>query len=204
MEIVRFGDGTELSLSGELNVERPVNTYTSSTQTNPSIATFGAGNYVITWQDDSGHDGGYQNDIRGQLFNTIGDSVGEEFRVNTYFSTHQYQRSQESVGSLKDGGFVVTWMDQSGHDGGSGWDIRAQRYDASGSAVGTEFMVNTWTSSSQYQPSVAGLEGGGFVITWEDHGGSSHNGGQNSDIYGQLYDAAGARVGGEFRVNATQ
>ena len=61
---------------------------------------------MVTWQDDSGHDGGSGTDIRGQVFTPGGAPLGEEFRVNT--TTYQTQ-SDPSIASLSDGGFVVTW-----------------------------------------------------------------------------------------------
>ena len=36
------------------------------------------------------------------------------------------------------------------------------------SKAGTEFRVNTTTSSNQYQPTIAALSTGGFVVTWQD------------------------------------
>ena len=153
---------------------------------------------MVTWQSNNQDGSGYG--IYGQLYNPIGDTIGEEFQVNSYTSGQQYVRSQESVATLEDGGFIITWMDQSGHDGGSGWDIRAQRYDVSGGPTGEEFMVNTYISGSQYQPSVSSLKDGGFVVTWEDHSSGSH-GGTLHDIYGQRFDVNGDPAGGEFLVN---
>ena len=83
-----------------------------------------------------------------------------------------------SVAALEDGDFIVTWQDASGQSGGSGNDIWAQRFDASGSAVGDDFRVNTtFTSGHQYTPDVMGLNNGGYVISWRNDQGSSHNDG---------------------------
>ena len=70
---------------------------------------------------------------------------------------------------LDGGGFVVTWQDFSQMVGDpSGRDIRGEMFDASGTAVGSEFLVNTTTTNNQLDPSVTGLAGGGFVVTWSD------------------------------------
>ena len=53
---------------------------------------------------------------------------------------------------------------------GSGNGIYAQRFNADGSKNGAEFLVNTHTSDSQYQPSVSSLTGGGFLISWQSWG----------------------------------
>ena len=80
----------------------------------------------MTWQDDSGQNGGSSSDIRGQLFDITGTPVGDEFMANTYISSQQVD---PSVASLADGGFMVTW-ESSGQDG-SGYGIYGQRFDVS-------------------------------------------------------------------------
>ena len=54
------------------------------------------------------------------------------------------------------------------------------------SALG-EFRVNTYTTSVQARPSVTGLTGGGFVVTWESY----EQDGRNLGVYGQRYDVSG-------------
>jgi hypothetical protein len=66
-------------------------------------------------------------------------------------------------------------------------------------ALGDEFRVNTTTVGNQGSPVVASAADGRFVVVWEgDSPGSDLN-----DIYAQLYSAAGAKLGSEFRVNTT-
>ena len=81
---------------------------------------------------------------------------------------------------------MVTW-ESFGQDGDlSG--VYAQRYDATGAAVGTtEFKANTYFTSSQGSPAIAGLSNGGFVVTWF----SVNQDTSGLGIYGQRYDAAG-------------
>ena len=116
---------------------------------------------------------------------------GEE-RVNYY--TTDYQYSPQAAG-LVGGGYVLTWISR-GQDGAVD-GIYAQRYNASGSAVGAEFRVNTQTVGSQVDPAITGLADGGFVIAWSDPNGD----GSESDVYAQRYDAAGTAQGGQFRLN---
>ena len=70
-----------------------------------------------------------------------------------------------SVASLADGGFVVTWTSY-GQDSSS-YGIYGQRYSTTGATVGDEFKINTYTTGTQWIPSVASLTGGGFVVTWD-------------------------------------
>lgn len=117
-----------------------------------------------------------------------------EFTVNSSVAGTQ---SSASVATVADGGFVVAWMSQ--HEG-DGFGIYAQRYGANHQPLGGEFRVNTTTVGDQFSPSVAALDGGGFVVAWMSYG---QDGFQNYGIYGQRYDAGGAPVGGEFSVSST-
>ena len=66
-------------------------------------------------------------------------------------------------------------------------------------SVGTEFRVNSTTAQSQYDPSVAALSNGGFVVTWQSDGQDT----SASGIYAQRYSADGTKAGAEFLVNST-
>ena len=63
--------------------------------------------------------------------------------------------------------------------------------------AGGEFLVNTYTTHSQWLPVVATDAFGRFVVVWESDGQDGSDGG----IFAQRYDAAGARDGSEFQVN---
>ncbi|MBP2303547.1 beta strand repeat-containing protein [Azospirillum picis] len=67
---------------------------------------------------------------------------------------------------------------------------------------GSEFLVNSATAYNQQSPSVAALDGGGFVITWQ-HANSGAGQGGIFDIRGQLYAAGGSPSGPEFIANTT-
>ena len=131
--------------------------------------------------------------IYGQLYNVAGVTVGAEFQINTY--TTGGSQAGQSVEGLPGGGFVVTWA-STGQDGNS-YGIYGQCYDLAGVTVGAEFQINTYTTGSQYGPSVAGLPGGGFIVTWESDG----QDGNSDSIYGQRYNATAGKVGSEFQIN---
>ena len=92
---------------------------------------------------------------------------------------------------------MVTWHDDSGHDG-SDYGVFGQRYSSSGSATGSQFQINSTTASDQAYPSISSLSGGGFVATWTDYSGED---GSGKGIFGQRYDASGNRVASEFQIN---
>src|SRR5262245_18032752 len=60
--------------------------------------------------------------------------------------------------------------------------------------AGGEFQVNTYTTGEQLAGSVSMDPAGNFVVAWTGLQGTSN-------IFGQRFDAAGVRLGGEFRVN---
>ena len=97
--------------------------------------------------------------------------------------------------ALADGGFVVTWSSY-GQDG-SGNGIYGQRYAADGTPVGSEFRVNTTTSSDQIYSSVTALDDGGFVVTWSS---SARTAAAMASTASAMRRTA-APVGSEFRVN---
>ncbi len=108
-----------------------------------------------------------------------------------------------SVATLSNDGFVIAWRDQSNTGGDTSISaIRAQRYDSTGTADGSEFLVNTTTANIQSFASVAGLSNGGFVIAWTDGSASGGDTSANA-VRAQRYDSSGTADGGEFLVNTT-
>ncbi|MEZ5842735.1 MAG: hypothetical protein R3D27_03250 [Hyphomicrobiaceae bacterium] len=178
---------TPTPITGDIQV----NTYTSNEQRYPSIAALDGGGFVVTWSSFNQDGGGWG--VYGQRHDALGNKVGGEFRVNS--ATFDWQ-TYASVAALDGGGFVVTWTGYA--QDGSGAGIYGQRYNANGSAAGSEFRVNTFTLNDQANSSVAALDGGGFVVTWFSYGQDGSTGG----IYAQRYDASGGASGPEFRVNS--
>jgi len=122
--------------------------------------------------------------------------IGQDFIVN---STTAGAQSNPSITTLADGRFLMTWSSDDAGDG-SGACIRGRIYNATGTAAGNDFIVNTTTTNRQTDSSVTVLTDGRFVVTWqsEDPGdGSSHC------IRGRIYKADGVAVGNDFIVNTT-
>ncbi|MDO8607286.1 MAG: cadherin-like domain-containing protein [Phaeospirillum sp.] len=172
-----------------MGAEFRVNTYTTSEQYQPVVTALPDGGWVMVWasygQDGSGY-GTY-----GQRYAANGTAMGAEFRANTYTYSDQYQ---SIVTALSDGGWVVTWQS---YQDGSGNGVYGQRYGANGTAMGTEFRANTYTTSEQSQPVVTALPDGGWVVVWQSYGQDGYGYG----IYGQRYTASGTAMGAEFRAN---
>jgi Ca2+-binding RTX toxin-like protein len=187
-----FGIYAQLySVSGvPVGGEFRINTTTTGNQRYSTVASDADGNFVVTWTS-TGQDGGGDG-IYARLYNSSGTPQGGEFRVNT-FATGDQRYSAVAMDS--DGDFVVTWKSEL--QDGDGFGIYAQRYSATGVAQGGEFLVNSFVTGNQIDPSVAIDDGGNFVITWTSwFQDSSENG-----IYARRFSSSGAVQGSEFRVN---
>lgn len=130
--------------------------------------------------------------VSGYIVDASGTTVADEFQVNTTISA-DVSGSGPSVATLADGGFVVTWTSYG--ESGAGSLIRAQIFDAAGTKVGTDFVVNTSASGSCTLSTVTGLANGGFLVTWL--GAAADSGGR----FGQEFDADGGFVGAEYLIH---
>ena len=179
-------DASGAAVGGEVRV----NNYTTGQQQNPQITALSGGGWVVAWQSGQDSDGSWG--VYQQAYNASGAAVGGEVRVNTYTTSDQVG---PQITALSGGGWVVTWT--SYNQDGSGGGVYQQAYDASGTALGGEVRVNTYTSNDQGSPQITALSGGGWVVTWQ----SNEQDGNDYNIYQQAYDASGAAVGGEVQVN---
>jgi methionine-rich copper-binding protein CopC len=160
-----------------LYLEFQVNTWTTDDQAGPSVTSLSNGGFVVVWSSGCDYGGCTPQDgsglgLYGQRFDPNGNRVGSEFQVNTWTTGDQ---RDPSITSLSNGGFVVVWQ-SNGQDGPSD-GVYGQRFDSNGNKVGSEFQVNTWTTSTQWLPSITSLSNGGFVVVWQSYG-------QDGSVYG--------------------
>ena len=173
-----------------------VNTNQLEQQFEPSVAMDSAGDFVIVWSGYGDHSG---YGIFAQRYNASGATVGvSNFQINTYTNAGQYN---PSAAMDAEGDFVIAWS--SVNEDGSDEGIYAQRYNSGGLRQGLQFQVSTFTPGIQQSPSAAMDSQGDFVIAWESgsYDGSVAQDGSGFGIYAQRYNAAGMRLGSEFRVN---
>jgi hypothetical protein len=182
----RYGS-TGAAAGGEFRV----NSYLTSDQRAPSVAATAAGNFVVVWES-SGQEGNGTLGIFGQRYDGNGTPLGGEFQVNSY--TAADQRSPV-VAADPQGGFVVVW--ESDGEDGSTFGVFGQRFANTGSPLGSEFRVNTYTTADQLDPSVDIDPAGNFLVAWA----SSGQDGSGSGVFGQHYAANGSPLGSEIRIN---
>src|SRR5207244_229479 len=110
--------------------------------------------------------------------------AGAEFHVNSYTTNEQ---SYPAVAADSAGDFVVVWSSygQDGYERG----VFGQRFTSTGASAGTEFQVNSYTTSAQMSPAVAADAAGDFVVVWQSFY-------QDIDfsfsVFGQRYTSSGA------------
>jgi hypothetical protein len=163
--------------------EFQVNTYTTGFQGPAAVVRDGNG-FVVAWN-------AYGGDVLAQRFDSLGTRLGTEFQVND----PAYGASLPAMAAGGAGGFVVVWTNY-GRDGSS-QGLFARRFDSLGTAIGSEFQVNTYTQNRQYQPAIAPEGSGGFAVVWS----STDQDGSGRGVFGQRLDSLGAVVGSEFQVN---
>jgi hypothetical protein len=188
-----LGSATEsLAQAVAIGDEFQVNVYTTGGQVRPAVAIDAGGGFVVVWE--SGHDGGfYTPSIFGRRFNSAGVGLGQEFQVNDYTTQTQ---DRPTIAAADDGRFVVVW--ESDFRDGSVDGVFGRLFDSTGTAIGTDFQVSTYTFNSQRSPRAAMRPDGQFVVVWNSYGDQD---GSLAGVFGRRFDSAGTPLAGEFQLN---
>jgi hypothetical protein len=173
--------------------EFQVNSYTTSAQFGATVAASRDGGAFVIWQSSDAQDGD-RTGVFGQRLDDMGALVGNEFMVNT---TTYLSQTRPDAASDQSGNFVVVW--QSDLQDGDNSAVVGQRFDNTGSKVGTEFIVNNQTAGSQFNPHVGRADDGRFVVIFVDRAGLD---GDSRGIFARLYDDEGDPVDDQFQVNS--
>ena len=186
-------DATGAKIGGEFLV----NTNTVAQQNFPNVAKLANGNVVITWNDNSGTLGDASGlSVKAQILDASGNKVGAEFLVNTETTNGQ---TGAQIAALTNGNFVVTWQDASAIGGDTdSLGVKAQLFDATGTKIGGEFLVNTTTVGAQTNPAISAMSNGSFIISWRDANATAQT------VRGQAFNADGTRIGDEFVARHTE
>lgn len=129
-----------------------VNTATAGTQTNPDVAAFADGSFVITWQSD---DSGTSNVI----FKTFSSSGTPGAETPVAGSAERLNPFVVALSGTSQ--HVITWQEVSGS---GDYDINAGHWD--GTTLMGGFFGPGAIAEDQTRPSIASYAGG-FVIAWE-------------------------------------
>ncbi|MGH7130917.1 MAG: hypothetical protein ACREJO_03110 [Phycisphaerales bacterium] len=128
---------------------------------------------------------------------TLFSSVGvAEFRLNSTTTDQQQAVTAGGIAHSASGGGVAVWQSYN-QDALLTWGVYGQRFGSDGSAVGSEFLINTASLlNDQQRPTVAMNDDGDFVVAWDGSGLL----GLFPGIYVQRYGADGSTIGGAIGV----
>ena len=147
-----------------------VNKFTAGDQKEAQVAMDSAGNFIVAWQ--SYNQDGNGLGVYGKLFSAAGAVRREEFLVNEWTTSHQYQAA---VSMSDNGKFVISWSSQHQDDPRLyDYGVYGRIYNADGSnwvnsATGlaeNEFRLNGQVVGNQSSPAVAMDADGDFVAVW--------------------------------------
>jgi hypothetical protein len=153
-----------------------------------------AGNQlVVTW--DGGESAG--STINARAFN-FGGAATTAAPITLDAGTAGIVTTAPAIAGFANGSYIVVWREgvASGVQGDAG-DIRAQVYNANGTATAASFVVNSSTAGTQTLPHVSVLNNGNTIVTWGDLSSGT------LQIRGQLLSSTGTKVGGEFVIAGT-
>lgn len=154
------------------------------------IAKLDNGTVVVVWASQSTATN--NGDIAMRILDATGTPIGNEIFV----TSSGMPEDQPVITALEGGGFVVSWMtieSAVGPDGTYYPDMGYRVYDASGNAVTGELLIQSTDFRYQRYAQIVAIEGGGFVVAWREYVGNGED-----RLYGQVFDAAGNKVGAEI------
>ena len=173
-----------------------VNSTTSGYQIFQSTAAhwYRDGGFIQVFRGSDGSGDG----LYARVFDEDGNPNGNDILINAG-ATGGDQRAPV-VAALQFGGYAVAYHsnDKVGAGyGDPGWDIKVQVLDNGGNMVGGPVSVSTTPGVVQRLPSVAGLDFGGFAVTWQ-----SAQAGEDGHlaIYARMFAANGMPYGPETLV----
>ena len=170
-----------------------VNDATDNNQETPAITAMADGGYLVTYTSFAGDVYSGHMAILSRRYDASGHAGAETVVAAV---VHGNSEITPAVTLLTGGGYIVTW--KTSYQDGTGQAINLQRFDASGTALGTETRIDT-SVYGEHAPQIAALADGGYVVTWAAY--STDTGG--NDIHARRFDASGTAVGGDTAVNST-
>lgn len=137
-----------------------VNVTATNDQENARVALLKNGGAAFVWQ------GGPKNQqhIYARFLNPGGIWLNPTNVLVSKF-TNSLQ-VDPAIATLANGNVIVVWtsFDQAGSN--SQDDVYGQLLSTNGTMIGTNFLVNQFTTYNQRNPTVAALNNGGFVVAW--------------------------------------
>ena len=182
------------SLSGSYSSFR-VNATGAGDQELPQVGLLNDGGAVFVWQ---GGRRSWQH-IYARFLSAAGTwlTPTNDVLVNTFTNNFQVN---PAVAVLVNGSVAVTWGSFNQFSGNSMQDTYVQVLSSQGQKVGTETLVNQFTSYNQRTPAIAGLTDGRFVVAWISE---QQRFDKSVDVYARIFNADGSSASNEIAVNTS-
>jgi hypothetical protein len=183
--------GQRFTFSGtKVGSEFQVNTVTNDNQGQPAVVYDPLSGFTVVW-DSFGQDGSNYG-VYSKRYNSAGVPQTGDSLVNT--TTTGAQRDPV-IARDATGNYVVVWRGNG--SGGDSNGIYFQRFNAAGTALGGETLVNTASTDLETQPAVAMNGSGAFVVAYTSTNGT------DSEVFVRLYNSSGIAVINPIQVNVT-
>lgn len=167
-----------------------INTYVyGNYKSTPKILLLNNENILFVWTENTRD--GFGLGIYGQITDKNLTKIGQDFRINDFGVDDQLGQNIVKTSN----GFLIVWTSRTQDLSGTG--IYCRSFDNDGNKLGFEKQINTFTSNDQYDPSIAKLKNGNYIVTWTSDG---QNVSIYNDIYAQVIDNSCNKLGNEFQV----
>ncbi|MEL7191151.1 MAG: T9SS type A sorting domain-containing protein [Bacteroidota bacterium] len=169
-----------------------VNTTTANEQIYPAVAmNFINGDFIIAWQSLNQDGDGYG--IYSRIYQATGSPITGELICNTTTAGNQIE---PSVTFDDSGEYLVGWS-SFGTDGDN-YGIYIQFFDAAGITIGSEFQVNSTTTSTQHHVEVTKTANNFYLVAWTGY----DQDGDAAGVYTAVIDNTPSIIVAETQVNS--
>lgn len=141
--------------------------------------------FAVTW---------YNGNYILKIFDKLGNPLTGDIIINdsTVFSAKHINVDSDNNGNIYCAFYLTT-------DFNMPRNIYYQKFDAAGNKIGPNKKINDDTNNSLKEPPVITIrQDGSFIVAWDD---KRLMGGGSSDIFMQMYDANGNKIGVNTLVN---
>jgi hypothetical protein len=153
------------SLGNKIGTNELVNDSTPNTlQFSPDITIRNDNRFIIVWHDQRYGTG----DIFMQKYNTLGQKLGNNIKVNDDPIDPNIGHWIPSISSDSNGRFNIVWLD-SRESNGDFKDIYCQNFDSSFSFIGSNFRVSQGSDWERDNAVIKKRKDGNFVVGWSDY-----------------------------------
>lgn len=152
---------------------------------NPTITATAKGGFAVTYEAYIGRQNDRATDLYTRSFDKYGHALSKGRIASLYTS---YDQTNAATISLKDGRYMVFYMDEGRHD----YKVYGRLFNANGAPVSSKEIVFSPPGDQGY-PSATALSDGRVVVTWLE---------RNFSIKAQIVKPDGSKSGGVFTIYA--